>query len=317
MRNRVRKTILPAIWTVGIIVTFAWAAPRAHGRLGIYVQPDRNSYVLYEKIRLTLTIANYTGNKIDFGDSPVTANHLTFGVSRDEGRSFERIPRRDLIRGLELKPGEKRQLEVVINNMYNFQRGGEFLINVQVGHRRLRTDYRSESITIRIRDGIKLWTREIGVPVDNEDGPIPIRKIKLMQVQEGETELYCLRIEDDENVYAVLRLGEVIRGAEPQCKVDAVSNIHILLRLKSRLYIHRVYDYRGSQLQTSYYMMSQTKPELYRDSDDGTISVIGGRPAILGEDYVLDPKGASPAGELPGALRRRPVDPERLKQKLP
>ncbi|MFO7822076.1 MAG: hypothetical protein R6V56_08510 [Lentisphaeria bacterium] len=297
------------------ILAILGALPRVYGTLGISVQANRKSYVQYEKIKLTVTISNYTGNEISFAsiNDEQSQNHLTFSISENNGRSFHRVQQDRLLAGLTLEAGESRNVMVVANNLYNFEDRGEYLLNVQIGHYRLPNDYRSKPVSIRVRDGIELWSRQIGIPTADNDGPIPMREINLMKVQQDEEEVYCLRIEDDKNVYAVLRLGKAIRGADPQFQIDAISNIHVLLRLKSHLFVHKAYDYRGRKLQESYYMLAETKPELYRDSDDGTVIVVGGRQAVLGEDYTLTRRnGDSRAEQLPANMRRRPRGKQRL-----
>ena len=303
-RSKIRKISFKL--PIAVFMLFAVFLPKAQARLEIALEPDRTVYIRYEPIKLTVKISNYTGNTMNFAQPQSPDNHLTLIVVQDKGRKAERINISHLLGKLILNPGETRQFTLTANNLHGFQKTGRYELAAQVGHIRLRTDYRSEPSMIQVRDGVTLWTREVGVPVEKEDGVIPTREIRLMQMHQQEKEIYCLRIEDDKQVFAVLRLGEVILGSQPQCLTDGISNIHVLLRLKSRLFIHRAYDYHGKLLQVQYYMLTATQPELYRDPDDGTISVVGGRPAVRGEDYILTEEGPNPAGELPGTIRRRP-----------
>ncbi|MFW5996932.1 MAG: hypothetical protein ACOCQP_02855, partial [Lentisphaeria bacterium] len=223
--------------------------------------------------------------------------------------------RDDIVGGLRLRAGTTRSITFQINNMYNFQDAANYRIKAQIGHPRLQSDYQSSALNIDVRNGTEVWSRTIGVPsneidhegsvevkkgddADNEQ-PIQKRKISLRRVHLVGEEIYALRVEDDRHVYNVARLGKFIHGGQPMCRVDAMSNIYTLLRVKSRLFVCKVFDFNGNLLEREFYVIDNTIPALHRSPAAGTVTVVGGREAVEGEDYVETSEDDIGVKELP------------------
>ena len=137
----------------------------------------------------------------------------------------------------------------------------------------------------------------MGQPVGAAAGRIPSRRVTLLLFHDRSGDIYCLRVEDAEMVYGLVRLGSRISGAEPECDIDGASNIHVLFQMQSRLCAYRVYDYNAQLKQEKYYVADNTIPHLVRDPDIGRISLTGGRLGTEGVDFDLNPKtGAQPRG---------------------
>lgn len=148
-------------------------------------------------------------------------------------------------------------------------------------------DYRSPRIRLEVRKGFSVWQQSFGLPSAGQDEMIINRTASLLRFNDREREIYCLQVEDDNFVYMVNRIAQHITGARPRGKIDALSNIHIFLRIKSRLFMHQIYDYHGVLKQEKYYTFDQGAPSLRRDQQTGSIIVVGGRKAMRGIDYFL------------------------------
>jgi hypothetical protein len=145
-----------------------------------------------------------------------------------------------------------------------------------------------------VREGIPVVSRNLGLPSSNPTAPIKTMKASLLLFNDGKGCVYCLRVEDDKNVYATIRLGPQISGAPPQLDADASSDVHILFQSAPRLYSYSVYSIVGGDVrlrQQRYYVADNGIPRLTRAP--GYLKVINGRPAVEGKDYELAPQAAT------------------------
>ncbi|MBT4815777.1 MAG: hypothetical protein HON70_08770 [Lentisphaerae bacterium] len=277
-----------ANWLLPLLVLVALRSLSAIAQpvIGIALESDLNRYVRYELMQVTVTIRNYSGNSLSFGTETSQHGQLEFLIESDGGFQAPKLdPKANPVADLILSAGETRRLTIGLNQVYDMQREGIFTVSAQIGHERLPNDYRSNSLTIEIRDGVPVWTRTFGLPSGSKTEAIQTRTASLLLFHNSERNIYCLRIEDDTMVYGITRLGPRIGGTVPACDVDAMSNIHTFIQVRSRFYSYRVYDRNAKLVQDKYYMAEESLPQLTRDSDVGRVMVVGGRPAVPGVDF--------------------------------
>ena len=274
-------------------------------QIGITLATDRRKYMRYEPIRARILLRNYSANTLVFSGEAANKGYLLFDIeTADQMGTRATDPAVNPVADLILGAGETRQLVLVLNNLYNLQKEGVYRITAQIGHPRLPNDYKSKTVTVEVRDGAAVWSRTVGLPAVGVAAPIKSREVSLLAFHEDPGDLYCLRVEDDEMVYGVVRLGARLGGAEPDCDMDAVSNVHTLLQVRPRLYAYRVYDYNVKLKQEKYFIPEgESLPRLARDPDIGRIMVTGGRVAVEGVDYEVlgarRQKGSEPTFEPP------------------
>ncbi len=275
----------------GILVVVAglWlSALPCLGQLAISLKTEYRRYLRYERINATVLLRNYSGNTLVFGDEDGgNRGHLRFLIERQSEMEAAMLDgSANPVNNLILGAGETRELTLVLNTLYDMKDEGTYTVTAQIGHERLRHDYRSDPLVLAVRTGVTVWTQTLGVPTTSVASRIASRTASLLLLGADEGEIYCLRIEDDEMVYGVVRLGRKLSGGRPLCDVDAVSNVHILMPVQPRLYAHRVYDWSAQRKQERFFISDESIPQLHRDPDVNRITVVGGRPAIEGIDYV-------------------------------
>ncbi len=275
---------------LSLFILFSLCAMVADAQLALRIDCDRRRYVSYEPIQLRLTLQNNCGSDLAF-DDPDSLDFIVVDKSERLARKL-RDPGR-IIQGLNLANGETRTVIFPINTYFVMQDESDYQIYAQLGHSRLNNDYRSNHLLLEVRRGSVVWQKSFGLSGHEKGGTIKSRQATLLRFQEKESDIYCLRVEDDESVYSVARIARHIIGAEPECRIDALSNIHIFLRIKARLFLYHVYDSRGRLKQEKYFVIDQTRPSLYRDPELGEVNVVGGRPALKGVDYVVPEEGES------------------------
>ena len=296
--TRFSTRAFPRLLGIALALT-GLAGGQAGAQLRLNVSCDRGRYIIHEPVQVTLRIRNDSGNALSFGEAAPGRPLLSLVCQREDATTRETREADALIRGLELAPGQEKTLTFAINDNFGLARPGRFAITAQVGHPRFQSDLRTQPAQFEVREGTPEWSHDLGVPALDPEAPIRDRRATLLVFPEEKFDIYCLQIQDDDTLYALLRLGRRIIAAPPQCEIDAMSNIHVLMRLRSRLLVHRVYDYNGSLRQQKFYGLSSTTPELYRDTQTGRVSVVGGKMAQEGVDYTLSRDDNSVVEETP------------------
>ncbi|MBR6059714.1 MAG: hypothetical protein IKP58_16220 [Victivallales bacterium] len=261
-----------------------------HAQLGMKLESEQDCYLRFERVRLRLTVRNYSGNTLVFGGEEATERgKLTFVIRRQSGQMVKCLdlsanPMSDII----LAPGVNRQLVVDINTLFDMQRPDVYKIEAHIDHHRLPHVCASEPILVEVREGNIMKERIIGLPMKKETDQIRNVNVKLMQFTDSVGSIWCLRVEDDELVYGVFRLGPFMGSSVPQMDVDGTSAIHILIQVGPHLYSYSVFSMVGEVVklrQQVYYVADGGYPLLSRKS--GYLKVEHARVAQQGKDYNL------------------------------
>jgi len=289
-------------------VLVAVAAPSLQAQLTIRLQTDRKHYLRYEPIEVTVVLRNYSGNTLIFSDQEgPNRGSLRFTVQRPDGPELRPKGRAlNPVEDLILGAGETRQLVLQLSHFFDLRPEGSYVVSAQIGHQRLPNDYRSEPVSIEVRDGVPLITRNLGLPQADGGAAIAAVTATLMLFHDGERWLYCLRAETESEVLGTVRLGPQIAGVQPQMDADAASDLHVLVQLQSRLCLYAVYGVSDAGLrlrQRRFYQPDQFGPRLTQAP--GYLKVVGGVPTTEGGDgsvpELQDEKpGATPAPLPPG-----------------
>jgi hypothetical protein len=299
-----------------LLALAAVAVSSAQAQLSVSIKTDRKHYLRYEPIQITVQLRNYSGNTLIFGDDEGSdRGHLRFLIERPEGQEMRPLghamnPVSDLILGA----GESRQIALNLNQFFDLRAEGSYVVTAQVGHKRLPSDFRSEPVSIDVREGVPVITRNLGLP--QVDGGAAIKAItaSLLLFHDGDGWLYCLRAETEDAVLGTVRLGPQISGSQPQMDADASSDIHVLVQVQSRLCLYAVYGLSDAGLQLRqrrYYKPDEHGPRLTQAP--GYLKVVGGSVAQEGVDVqVPSLEGAPPGaptrvGDLPEAKETVPA----------
>lgn len=272
------------------LVIFLLLSSLLRAQVGMQLRSSTPRFLRYEGVELLLAVRNYSGNTLIFsGADRNDEGKIFFNVLDHTGRMAKVIdknanPGNDLI----LAPGETRELKITLNTLYDIQHEGVYSITAYLNHSRLPKTSVSNSIDIEVRDGTTLMEKDIGLPSDDSTGVIKSLRLVLLLFHDVNEKVYCLRAEDDENVYAVFRLGPYISGYPPQMDIDGNSSLHILIQVRPKLYSYVTYSFVGRNMQLRqqrYYVPDRGVPTLSRA--DGFLRIVNARPATEGIDFRL------------------------------
>ena len=262
-----------------------------HAQIALELKSEQKRYLCYEPVHVLLTVSNLSGNTLVFGgDTLATQGSITFKIDCTSGRHCRQIASiGNPADGLQLAPGESRTLDIILNHFYNLQKEDIYNVTAMLDHGRLPRTHVSQPIQIQIQDGSPILVKNIGLPTDSNDtGLIKSIQLSLLRFTDTDEDIYALRAEDTENVYATFRMGSFIDGEKPQVEIDGNSLVHVLLQVRPRLFIYTVFGFRGRnmELRQKRFLVSSdgAPPTLTRKS--GYLRVEHSRPARPGIDYI-------------------------------
>ncbi len=262
-------------------------------QIALDLQVSQQRYLRYEPIRLTLTVHNLSGNTLEFDTTKSgSGGRIAFKVDTASGRPARLLnPLLNPAQGLLLAPGESRAVEILLNQHYDMQREDGYTVQALLDHDRLPRRHISPPVRVEVQDGLPILVKNIGLPTDRATGLIKTIQLSLLRFADVEEDIYALRAEDDENVYAVHRLGSFIDGEAPQLELDGDSLVHVLLQIRPRLYVYYIFGFEGRNpmlRQKRFYVSADgMAPSLNRET--GYLRVIHGQLAREGIDYY-EPK---------------------------
>lgn len=259
-------------------------------QVGMQLRSTTPRFLRYEGVELLLVVRNYSGNTLIFsGADRNDEGRIFFNVLDHTGRMAKVVdknanPGSELI----LAPGETRELKIILNTLYDMQREGSYSVTAYLNHSRLPKTSVSNTIDLEVRDGTTLVEKDVGLPSEESTGVIKSLRLVLLLFHDVNEKVYCLRAEDDENVYAVFRLGPYISGYPPQMDIDGNSSLHVLIQVRPKLYSYVTYSFLGRNLQLRqqrYYVPDRGVPTLNRNND--FLRITQARPATEGIDFRL------------------------------
>ena len=263
---------------------------------------DRERYLQYEKIQVTFTVVNNSGTRLTFGANE-RSGKLKILVVDPENRLVPAYDKKfNPVNGLVLAAGETKSLVFNINEHFSMTRLGRFSVSASMTHPALTgLAFETKPKILNVESGTVLRKKTFGV-VDLEDSNvIHPRSYEIISFKEKEGDIVCLKVYDKQWVYALLRLGPYVTGVKVNHDVDTFSNIHTMIQVKPRVFIHMVFSDTGSIKQFIVYRATfENVPIMVRDSKLGTVRIFGGEKLTEGEDYI----------RIGNTLELRNVDPD-------
>jgi len=271
------------------LLSFFLLSAVAFAQIGLELQVTRKRFLRYEPIEVLLTVTNLSGNTLEFsGDTPDKQGKIAFKVQSSVGRDPKIMNTiGNPANGLTLAPGEARTLKVMLNQYFDMQREDGYTVTALLDHNRLPRRHISQPVRVEVQDGLPILVKNIGLPSPKTTGLIKSIQLSLLRFADSDEDIYALRAEDDENVYAVARLGSYIDGEKPQLELEDNSLVHILLQIRPRLYVYYIFGFEGRSLrlrQKRFYVSSDGAPPTLK-KDTGYLRITHGKLAREGIDY--------------------------------
>ena len=249
---------------------------------------DRERYLQYEKIQVTFTVVNNSGTRLTFGANERSGKMKLLVVDPENRLVAPYDAKFNPMNGLVLAAGETKSLVFNINEHFSMTRQGRYKVSASLTHPSLSgLAFETPEKLISVETGTMLKQKNFGVVDMKDSNVIHPRSYDIISFKEKSGDVVCLKVYDKNWVYALLRLGPYVDGVKVNHDVDTFSNIHTLIQVKPRVFIHMVFSDTGSIKQFIVYRATfENVPLMTRDSKLGTIRIFGGEKLIEGEDYI-------------------------------
>lgn len=261
---------------------------RLCAQVGLMLYVNQSNYLQYEAVYAKVLFRNYSGHTLAFGDNEKLTGSLDFIIETPDKR-FAQKRKKEMppIKGLILRPGETKDVIVKVSDYYKIVELGKYKIKAIVKHSQFASEYESNPVIFKVSKGIKVWEETVGVPNmgDSENKKIASRTYKIVSLFDGKDKVFFMIIEDRDRIYSLKRIGYEMSSIRPECEIDSLSRLHILLKTSPSVYSYFVFDINGQLEEKEVYKKTSTEPRLIRNDDSGGVSVAGGRRARKDVEY--------------------------------
>ena len=276
-------------------------------QVAIVVKPVQVNYLQYESVFVRVAMRNLSAHPLAFGESLGLKGSLQFEIRRSDRNepSFVRSPKDAPLpdmTGVILPPGGEKSYMFNLSKHYDLRSTGRYTVKAVLRHPQMPTAYQSKEAHFNIVRGTVIWSRTVGLPllddspgetIVNEDGTeeeahrmIRTREYRILSYFTGSSNIYCLSLEDKDNVYMLRHIGYDL-GADlrPKCEIDFLSRLNVLLPASTKVYAYYQYNTDGKLENRQILMKTDRPPRLVLDPDSGIVKVVGGREARKDVDY--------------------------------
>lgn len=274
-------------------------------QLAMELKSNQAYYMQYEAIYMHLRIRNDSGRPIVFGKNQKLLAKLYFEVADVNGKVLEGfMPKAiTLTRGKVINPGKTGDIVLKFSQIHQLNRTGIYRIHAYISHPMFKEQFKSNDVRIEISDGVKVWSRTIGVPdgVIDSDGQVlshdSSRTYYIKKLNTSDIQYYYCTLEDNNKLYQIFRMGPVLGIEKPECVIDMSGALHMLVYILPKIYKYYKVDISGNLVDDGkYYKTTKTTPHLMKNNN-GQIFVGGGAPAVPDIDFSVREKSFSAIDE--------------------
>ncbi len=255
-----------------------------------------------ESLIVRVRIANRSGQPLQLGQ---TADWLSFAVQSHDGHSVEKAGEVPVIDPFTVESSQTATKTVNLMPHFQFPEPGRYSVTATVKVPQWSDEFLSPPKTFHIIRGARIWEQEFGVP--KKEGAPEVRKYSLVRAQGlQQVRLYARVTDLDENrVFRVVPLGQVVSFGKPETQVDKQSRLHVLFQNGPRSFLYGAFTPDGEWAVRQCHDYSETRPTL-RVNDTGQVLVNGGYRRYTAAD--IPPSATAGAAEPAKPPVAQPAD---------
>jgi len=268
-------------------------------QFGVEVKLNKPTFLTYEGVEATVTIANRSGTDVVMG-SPTGDSWLSFSVKDPHNNPLAALKVRS-DENMIFKAGATISRTISISDIYSFSEYGNYTIAATVYHPPSQQYYTSNHVRATFTDARPFQEIPYGVPAGLPNaGQIRLYSLAILR-DEDHTLLYVRLIEERTKLkLATFSLGTIILVSDPQLSLDKDNRLHVLFMVVPHIYAHVCVDTQGKVIKRTYYKEVETnRPKLVAEAGN-TIGVDGGVPYDPTIPVETRPKGRSIGDKPPG-----------------
>lgn len=284
-----------------LAVIIGWWAGVANGQLAVQAKTDKDTFLLYEPIPVTVGLRNLTGRTIQLTGSADTP-WLNFVIADEGGSLLGAAGELKTEESVLIPPGQTVSRKVDILPLYDLRRRGNFTVQARVEQGGIQAI--SMPVKIVIVNGRELWTQTVALPVADQKED-EYRTYSLIARRGDKEDLLhiCVKDEPHQLVYGVIGLGGYIPLAEPEARVDRNGHLHVLYPGGPRAYGYVHVDPQARIIERAVYADRSSKPRLV--INDGAVSVRGGEQTEPRAERVMTQEELNPPPPPPAPPKKK------------
>jgi hypothetical protein len=283
-----------------LVLTLLLAAPvSATAQLSISLTLDRQAFILYESIPVTVRITNNSGRPVLLEDTPEGRPWLSFQVTTSDSVI---VPATGLLLdegSLSVPPGQAIARRVDLLPLHEIRARGTYRAQavLETGHSKVV----STPVRFHVTAPREIWQQTVGL--QSETGEVEQYRTYTLCTRRGEDHdhLY-VRVSDDAGglIHGMIALGHYIPMGQPETRIDRHANLHLLFRSGPNGISYIRVAPTGQVVDRAVYTDYMSSPRLVA-ARDGFVTVSGGekifpRAERLMSDEELNPP-PPPSGE--------------------
>ncbi len=255
-----------------LCATLVALTANAVAQLSVQLRVEKDTFLLYESIRVAVGIRNFSGRTIELENSG-DRSWLSFMVVSESGDLMNSVGKLDTQEPVLIPGGETVSRTVDILPLYDLRERGTYQVQAVVSVNGVESV--SAPVRLTIVNGRELWSQKAGLP-GKENAPDEYRTYSLVARSSAQEELLhvCVKDEAHQVVYGLIPLGGFLSLTPPQARVDKEGQLHVLYQTGPRAYGYVRIDPYAKVLDRAAYSDFITRPQLA--VDDGTVTVHGG-----------------------------------------
>lgn len=278
-----------------LIPMLFWAAIAlpigAYAQLTIELRMQRDTFLQYESIPVSIRIRNFSGRSIQLQGTEAKS-WLDFVIATEDGGLIGAVGNRRVEDPLAVAAGQTVTRTVDLLPRYDLRTRGNYRAQAVVETDGARSI--SQPVRFTIVHGREIWSQTVGLPVsgDHEE----YRTYSLLTRRSDHYDLLYVCVADKKNdlIYGALPLGTYLTIGEPDARVDKAGHLHVLFRTGPRLFSYTHIDPQAKVLDRAVYADASSEPRLTADAT-GEMTVSGGEKTFPREERVMNEPEIKPA----------------------
>jgi len=256
---------------------------RLSAQVTVELLTDQDEFLPGEAIPVIARITNRSGQTVTFGREQ---GWLKFSISAHEG--YVAMRQSDIPTGepFTLQSSERANVKLNLAPFFALDKPGHYKISATVSIPEWKQQINSETKTIDVIPGARVWQQAFGVPKAPGDtnGAPELRVYALQEANYLKRSLMLYaQVTDSGGIYnRVTPIGPMISFGQPTALVDKVSNLHVLYQNGPRSFSYTIITPECEIIvrQKNDYT---SRPRMVADVD-GNITIEGGTRRIARDD---------------------------------
>jgi hypothetical protein len=271
-------------------------AGQAQAQLAVQVKVEKETFLVYEPIPVTVSIRNFSGRTMEL-TGEAGKPWLSFLVLDESGGIVPSVGKPKLDGSALIAAGQTVSRTIDLLPQYDIRARGNYRVQARVNG--VGTSAISAPVTLTVINGREIWSQTVGLPT--KDGATDeYRTYALLARRSEQQDLLHVSVKDDQHqiVYGVVTLGGFITLGESDARTDKEGHLHALYQAGPRTFGYVHIDPYARVLYRAVYSDLMSKPTLV--ITNGEIFVQGGEKTypkperVMSEDELKPPPPPPP-----------------------